>query len=283
MLRKIFSILALLIGIGILVYPHVSSYFSEKNSSIAAEEYQKKTKEMTKAEREKLWAEAEKYNENLTGSPVHDPFIPGSGIVMPENYYDVLNVDGKMATIEIPRIKVKLPVYHGTSDSVLQQAVGHLEGSSLPIGGKDRHAVLTGHTGLSHAKIFTNLVELKEEDKFYVNVLGKTLAYQVDQIKVITPDQTEELKVVEGQDHVTLLTCTPYGINSHRLLVRGVRIPYDKKEKAEIKAETGLTAEQITLLKIAALTTLIMLVLIIITWMRNRRKSVNMEDHGNGK
>lgn len=269
--KRIISILLLIAGGLVLGYPFISNYLSAKNSSYTTAAYDKKLQEMSVEGLKKLWLEAEEYNENLTGSPVHDPFIPGSGIVMPKNYYRVLDVDGIMARIEIPKISVNLPIYHGTADKVLQKAVGHLEGSTLPIGGRSRHAVITGHTGLAHAKIFTNLVELTLGDQFYIKILDKTLAYQVDQIKVIEPNQTEALKVVEGQDYVTLLTCTPYGVNSHRLLVRGKRTTYNPEEKKKIK-KAGLTKEQRVLILAATITTGVMTLLIVTVTVYRRRK-----------
>ena len=270
LINKIISFMALLCGIIALSYPHISQYLSEKNSTQAINEYTQKMKQLTVEKQEEMWKEAEEYNENLTGSPVHDPFVPGSGIVMPDNYYEVLNVGGTMAAIEIPKINVNLPIYHGTNEKVLNKAVGHMEGSALPIGGKGLHSVITGHTGLAHAKIFTDLTELVEGDCFYIKVLGRTLAYEVDQIAIINPAQTEYLKVVEGEDHVTLLTCTPYGINSHRLLVRGNRIPYDPSKKET--PNRGVTNEQQLLLWVAIITAGVVVGIIIVVEGVQKRK-----------
>ena len=172
------------------------------------------------------WAKAEEYNENLAGDPVHDPFVPGSGYALPDNYLDVLNIDGVMGRITIPKIGVDLPIYHGTDAETLEKGVGHIESTSLPIGGEYRHAVLTGHRGLPSAELFTRLDELEPGDQFYLHVLDATLAYQVDQILTVEPQELETLVAEPGQDYVTLVTCTPYGINTHRMLVRGARIPY---------------------------------------------------------
>lgn len=273
MKHKILTIFLILAGICIIAYIPVSNYLNERNSTRAVDNYDKDSSLLDEKEVEELKEAARIYNENLIGQPAHDPFIPGSGVVMPDNYYDMLNVNGTMGTVEIPKIDVKLPIYHGTSSKVLNTAVGHLEGSTLPIGGDTTHAVITGHTGLSHAKIFTDLIELEEGDKFYLKVLGETLAYEVDQIKVIEPSRTDDLKTEKGKDLVTLLTCTPYGVNSHRLLVRGHRVPYNAKEKKAIEKRTGLTKEQIALLIAALITTLIMLVLILMTIWWNRRKN----------
>ena len=151
--------------------------------------------------------------------------------------YRILNIDGSsiMGYLKIPCISINLPIYHGTSGTVLEHGIGHLATSSFPIGGKDTHAVLTGHTGLSSAKIFTDLTEMKKGDFFFIHVLDKKLAYLVDQITVVEPQDTKELQIMEGKDHVTLVTCTPYGVNDKRLLVRGVRTAYHAKEE-EIRA-----------------------------------------------
>ncbi|MFR3685009.1 MAG: class C sortase, partial [Enterococcus sp.] len=216
---------------------------------------------------EELFQQAQIYNENLLGQPAHDPFIPGSGIVMPDNYYRVLNIGGTMGQVEIPSINVKLPIYHGTKESVLRKAVGHLEGSALPIGGAGTHTVLTSHTGLTQAELFTDLTELKKDDHFYIRVLNRTLAYEVDKISVIEPDHTDALKAVKGKDYATLLTCTPYGVNSHRLLVRGKRIPYQPKKVKKKK----MTHEDRVLLKAILITSAIMLLLIGLNYLRNKR------------
>lgn len=272
MKRTIFTIVAVLIGIGAIAYPHISRYLNEKNGSYVSEKYHAQAKGLDPKLVKQMWRKAEIYNENLTGTPVHDPFIPGSGVVMPDNYYEVLNYQGKMATIEIPKIKVNLPVYHGTGEKVLQKAVGHLEGSTLPIGGKSRHSVITGHSGLSHAKMFTNLSELRQGDQFYLKVLGKTLAYEVDQLKVVEPEETHHLKVEKGKDLVTLLTCTPYGVNTHRLLVRGHRVPYDPAVKESIKSVNTMTNEQKRLIIVAIITTLAMVILNVIAYTYNKRR-----------
>lgn len=270
MKRTILVIVLLISGIGIIAYPFIGNYLNQKNASQVMDTYQKTAKKLTPEQRTEMFQQAKIYNENLLGQPAHDPFIPGSGIVMPENYYQVLNVGGTMGQIEIPSIDVKLPIYHGTKDNILRKAVGHLEGSALPIGGEGTHTVLTSHTGLTHAKLFTDLTELNKGDPFYIHVLDRTMAYEVDKISVIEPDHTEPLKAVKGEDYATLLTCTPYGVNSHRLLVRGKRVPYQPKKKAQKKK---LTTENHLLLKTVLVTSSIMLVLILLNYWRNKRKA----------
>lgn len=270
MKRKLLTLILLITGFGIIGYPHISNYLNQQNGTKTLDNYQQSVDQLSKEEKAKEWRKAEVYNENLTGQPAHDPFIPGSGIAMPQNYYKVLNIEGTMGKIEIPKIAVELPIYHGTSDKVLKKAVGHLEGSTMPVGGTGTHAVLTGHTGLTNARLFTDLTELKTGDQFYITVLEKTLAYQVDQITVIEPEQTGHLRTYKGKDYVTLMTCTPYGVNSHRLLVRGKRVPYQPSQKQKAQ-KVGLTEEQKILILTAVITSVLMLILILLTILRNRR------------
>ena len=166
----------------------------------------------------------------MSGDPVHDPFVIGSGYALPENYKEVLNVsdDGVMGYVEIPKISVYLPIYHGTSDEVLEKGVGHIQNTSVPIGGNSTHSILTGHTGLPNAELFTRLDELGIDDIFYIHVLGDVLTYKVFETKVILPDKIDELRILNGKDYVTLVTCTPYGVNSHRLLVKAERVEYEE-------------------------------------------------------
>ena len=210
-------------GAAVFLYPVVSNYLAEKNQTRVIQNYQESVSELDEAEITEQWRIAEEYNENLAGDPVHDPFVPGSGYALPDNYLDVLNVDGVMGYIEIPKIEVDLPIYHGTSEETLEKGVGHMESTTLPIGGTDRHCVLTGHRGLPSAELFTNLNLLEIGDYFYIRLLDQTLAYEVERIETVEPDELELLTVEPGKDLVTLITCTPYGVNTHRLLVTGAR------------------------------------------------------------
>ena len=270
MKRVILIILLLTAGIGIISFPFIGNYLNQKNATQVMEKYQKTADELTPEQIAELFQQAQIYNENLLGQPAHDPFLPGSGIVMPDNYYRVLAVGGTMGQIEIPSIDVNLPIYHGTKDNVLRKAVGHLEGSALPIGGEGTHTVLTSHTGLTNAKLFTDLTELKKGDYFYIHVLDRTMACEVDKISIIKPEQTEKLKAVKGKDYATLLTCTPYGVNSHRLLVRGKRVPYQPQKKMKKKK---MTTENHLLLKAVLITSGIMLLLILLNYWRNKRRA----------
>ena len=213
----------LLVGVGLLLYPTVSNLYNQVGASYAVKGYEDHTQEMTQEERDRLLGEAEEYNAGLleraqafrAGEP-HDP-----------TYASLLDTqgDGMIGFLTIDKIGVQLPVYHGTSDEVLAKSIGHLEGSSLPVGGPSTHAVLSGHRGLPSATLFTDLDRMEEGDKFVLTVVGRKMTYQVDSIKVVEPDQVEALAIVPGEDRVTLLTCTPYAVNTQRLLVSGIRVP----------------------------------------------------------
>lgn len=219
-------------GAGIFLYPAVSNFLAERAQTNVIRSYQAAVDESNRQKLEEEWQKAEEYNENLAGDPVHDPFVMGSGYVLPDNYEEVLNLngDGVMGYLEIPRIDVELPIYHGTSEEVLEKGAGHLEATALPIGGKNRHPVISAHRGLPSAELFTRLDEMEIGDWFYLSVLDETLAYEVDKITVIEPEKLEFLTPEENRDLLTLLTCTPYGVNTHRLLVRGTRVPYEETE-----------------------------------------------------
>jgi len=215
--------LIFIVGAGVFLFPTVSNYFAEKNCSRISDEYESAVYKLNEDILVREKQRATEYNEALLGDPVRDPFLEGSGMALPPDYLDVLNVSGAMATIEIPKIQVKLPIYHGTSKAVLDAGVGHVQQTALPIGGVGSHSVLTAHTGHSRAMLFTDLDKLVLGDIFIIYVLTETLYYEVDDITVIVPDEISMLEPIEGKDCITLVTCTPYGVNSHRLLVRGVR------------------------------------------------------------
>lgn len=222
------SLLLFAAGAGIFLYPVVSNLLAEYRHENVINTYQARVEESDAQDLEAAWEAARVYNDNLTGDPVHDPFVLGSGYVLPDNYLEVLNLggDGVMGYLEIPKIDSSLPIYHGTSEEVLREGIGHLEMSTLPIGGENRHAVLSAHRGLPSAELFTRLDEMEIGDQFYIHVLNEVLAYEVSAINVIEPEDLALLKTEEGQDLVTLVTCTPYAVNTHRLLVTGHRVPY---------------------------------------------------------
>lgn len=221
--RRALMTACLLAGIALLLYPVVGTYLNERSFNDAVSHYEEAVRTLPDDERERMLAEARAYNDSLRGDLVRDPFVPNSGYAVPGNYDDVLDVDGTglMGTVSIPSIGLALPVYHGTSDDVLAHGVGHIPQTSLPVGGAGTHAVLTGHTGLPTARLFTDLERLKEGDVFVIEVLGERRAYAVDDVRVVESDDVSSIRVDGEREYVTLLTCTPYGVNSHRLLVRG--------------------------------------------------------------
>ncbi|MFR3686131.1 MAG: class C sortase [Enterococcus sp.] len=235
---KIYKILfpiLVFIGIGLLSYPFISNFFSGIQEEKVISEYEKNFDKYSKEDSEREISLARAYNDSISGEKIKDPFIQNSGASIPDNYMSILNFDGVMATIEIPKIKVRLPIYHGTSEKVLQKGAGHLVQSSFPVGGESSHAVISAHRGLPNAKFFTDIVKLKKKDRFFINVMNETLCYEIDQIKKVEPNETEDLLPIINEDYVTLVTCVPYGVNSHRLLVRGKRAPYSKKHSEEVK------------------------------------------------
>lgn len=230
--RKIIRALLVLIGIGILVYPSVSQYLHNKNMSRVIASYNDDVSRIEKSQIDKLFQEAQAYNKMLASSGGEKITFPDGRPVTRESYEKVLNVNGNgmMGYISIPKLNETNCIFHGTDESVLQSGVGHLKNTSLPAGGESSHSVLMGHRGLPSADLFTDLDQLVIGDCFYIKILDRTLCYTVDNISVVLPDKMDELSIEKGKDYVTLVTCTPYGVNSHRLLVRGVRTPFDEKE-----------------------------------------------------
>lgn len=233
--EKIVPFLIVIFGLILLAYPFISNYVFEKSASSKVHSYEQKADTMDQGKINRMFQEAKKYNDDLRKSLVQmtDPFKLKQKNGENLEYQKILDIDGNgiMGYVKIPCISVELPVYHGTSAEVLEHGVGHLATSSFPIGGKSTHSVLTGHTGLSSARLFTDLTQMKEGDLFFIHVLDRDLAYKVDQIVVVKPEDTTKLQIVQGKDYVTLVTCTPYGVNDHRLLVRGVRTRYEKKQE----------------------------------------------------
>lgn len=232
MKRNVVGAIALLvIGVLIMAYPVISTQYNNYHQRKFAQQYVHQVTEIDSTEADEIFERAQKYNQNITGVPVLDPWLlkaaadPGSKAY--KEYAQQLNRTEIMARLRVPRVDIDLPVYRGTTDDVLAHGVGHLYGTAVPVGGEGTHSVLTGHTGLATATLFDHLVDVVDGDVFYIDVVGKTLAYKVNQIKIIDPDEVSDLTKVEGKDYVTLLTCYPYAVNSHRLIVRGERIPYD--------------------------------------------------------
>ena len=210
------------VGLCVLLYPTISDFWNEKRQSQAIVNYDDLIVDLTPEDYSAHFEKADAYNQKIRNMSF--PFLNYKNIA--EEYYDILDVngDGMMGYITIEKIKVQLPIYHGTSDKVLNTAVGHVEGSTLPVGGKSTHTVLSAHRGLPSAKLFTNLDKVEVGDIFTIRILDRTITYQVDQILIVLPHETDDLNIVAGEDYCTLVTCTPYGINTHRMLVRGTRI-----------------------------------------------------------
>lgn len=215
-----------LIGLSLLLYPAVSQWVNDRFQSTVCAAYADAVEKLEDADAQKELNRAEDYNKNLAQSVelLDDPFTQSDSL---ENTsYDTLlnaTAEGVMAYLEIPAIDVLLPIYHGVGITELSKGIGHLPETSLPVGGKSTHCVLAGHSGMSNARLLTDLPKLKEGDVFYIHVYNRTLTYTVDQIKTVLPTDTSDLPITPGEDYVTLVTCTPYGVNSHRLLVRGTR------------------------------------------------------------
>lgn len=228
--------LIFLTGLSVLLYPAVSNYINNLHATQAIVNYDSTIGTLAEEDYTKELQAAAAYNQYLADFPDLSSAAAAEDRREDSPYEELLNVVGTgiMGSIRIPAIKVNLPVYHGTDEGVLQTAAGHYIGSSLPIGGESTHAILTGHRGLPSARLFTDLDRLEEGDVFYLKILGEILEYQVDQIQIVLPEEVDGLSIVRGEDYVTLVTCTPYGINSHRMLIRGTRIPYDGNYEEEV-------------------------------------------------
>lgn len=245
-LKTIFAILMFATGVGIAAYPIVSNILYERNATQVVESYDDAVEEMDKEEIDAAKEAARKYNEQLKSAIVQDE--NGEGDQAGESYVDLSGVGESIGYITIPKIDLELPIYEGSSADVLQKGIGHMEQSSYPIGGEGTHSVLTGHRGLPDAELFTHLDKMEIGDRFYLHVLDEILAYRVDQIKVVEPNETGDLDIIPGKDYCTLVTCTPYSINTHRLLVRGVRTEYNGELESDVQyqeLQTGTLARRL--------------------------------------
>ena len=273
----IILILIFLVGLSVMLYPTISDYVNQKNQSRAVASYSEEVENLSDVDYQAYFDAADDYNRRLAETP--DAFYRPEEV---SGYTDTLDVSGTgiMGYITIPKIGVELPVYHGTSDGVLQVAAGHLEGSSLPVGGAGTHAVISAHRGLPSAKLFTNLDELEVGDTFTITVLDRVLTYEVDQISIVLPTETDLLQPVEGKDYVTLMTCTPYGINTHRLLVRGKRIENAENQKHIRVTADALRIEPIIVAPALAVPMLlVMLVVMLAVPHLRKRKNQREENH----
>ena len=268
----ILIVLILLVGICLLIYPSFSNWWNSLHQSRAVSSYISTVSNMTNDEYIQMWKDARAYNEELTREEELRFKLTDEET---ERYNSLLDVSGTgiMGYVDVPKINVTLPIYHGTDDSVLQIAIGHITGTSLPVGGPGSHCVISGHRGLSSARLFTDLTKVEIGDTFSLHVLDNILTYEVDQILTVLPDEVDALKREPGKDYCTLVTCTPYGINSHRLLVRGHRVEDDHDETIHI-ATDALPVNKLLIAACVALPLIIiiLIVLLIIHIVRGKKR-----------
>ena len=275
-ISELLILLVFLAGLGVLGYPTVSDLWNRYRNSQLISGYSRTVGDMDHSEYEAIFREAQEYNRKHHINEIKDTFQEeGKDYVLTHPYDQLLNPtnDGLMGYISIPKIHIELAVYHGTGADVLEKGVGHVEGTSLPVGGEGTHTVLAGHRGLPNAKLFTDLDQMEEGDLIFLHVLDQILAYRVDQILTVLPDELDALAIEEDKDYMTLLTCTPYGVNTHRLLVRGVRTDYE--ETAEEDSSGMMIAESMvndprTLLLLAGIA--VFLIILIFMLKGNRKK-----------
>lgn len=271
-LSTVILVLVFLAGLGLVMYPTVSDLVNKAHQSVAIDDYEKKISNMTKDDFHKILEDARSYNHTITTNefPRNESDLEGN-----DEYKAAVNPSGNgmIGYLKIDSIKLRIPIYHTTKESVLQKAVGHIPTTSLPVGGKGTHAVLTGHRGLPSARLFTDLDKVRIGDIFYIYVLDDILAYKVDLIKTVLPAQVNDLQIVPGKDYVTLVTCTPYGINTHRLIVRGERVPYEEavEQQKSVEPVVGkLPQEQIAVLAVAPVLVLLLIIILILKKKKRR-------------
>lgn len=229
-LTTIFSMILIFAGISLALYPTISNILAQKHASQAIAEYNDEIRDMDEEKIDAVKEAMQQYNEQLGNAVTQDAIGEQQ---TGTSHVDMLDIGDVIGYLTVPVINVNLPIYKGTSQDVLAKGVGYVPETSFPLGGESTHSVLTGHRGLPDAKLFTDMDKVQKKDQFYIHVLDEVLAYEVDQIKVVDPEDTSDLDIVEGKDYVTLVTCTPYAVNTHRLLVRGHRVPYTGEEKAK--------------------------------------------------
>ena len=266
----ILLVLIFFVGLAVMLYPTISDYINQRNQTRVVNSYAQQVDGLSDADYTAYFDAADVFNQEIAADP--DALYHADHFSTYSTTLDVTDT-GIMGYITIPRIGVELPIYHGTSDGVLQIAAGHLEGTSLPVGGASTHAVISAHRGLPSAKLFTNLDQLEVGDTFTITVLDRVLTYEVDKISIVLPTETDELKIAEGKDYVTLMTCTPYGINTHRLLVRGRRVETpDQYKHLRVTAE-ALKIEPIIVAPIMALPMLLILLIGMLLSTRKPKKT----------
>lgn len=261
-ITTIVLVLILLVGLSLLLYPSVSDYWNSFHSSRAISAYAEDVANLDEAQYEEMWSAARAYNRALAERSTNFALSDAQK----EEYEKLLDISGVgiMGYLEIPELNMSLPIYHGTEESVLQIAAGHLEWSSLPVGGESSHCVISGHRGLPSAKLFTDLDKLQEGDVFVLRVLDEVLTYEVDQIRVVEPSQVSDLEIVEGSDLCTLVTCTPYGINTHRLLVRGHQIENIQESQTIRVTSDAMQIEPLIVAPIVATPVLLLLLVLLL-------------------
>ncbi|MBE5830934.1 MAG: class C sortase [Butyrivibrio sp.] len=268
----VFSII-FLVGICIFLYPSVSNYINSRHQSKAISNYEEALAAISEEDYSKFWAEANAYNEELAQKPLNFTLTDEEL----ERYYSIMDPTGTgiIGYIEIENIGVNLPIYHGTEETVLQVGIGHLEGTSFPTGEKSTHTVLSGHRGLPSSKLFSDLDQMIVGDTFLLHILDQTFAYQVDQINIVLPEETNELAIVNNKEYVTLVTCTPYGVNTHRLLVRAKRVDYSEETKLIVPADATRYSAMVVAPFIGGPVILIAFILYLIftsKWFKNRKQ-----------
>lgn len=262
-------LLIFLLGLAVLLYPQISRIYYTIDSNNQARQFDSDKSQLDKADIDRRIKLAEAFNASLHDVSLKDPYSDEEKSAGRAEYARMLELHEQMGHVEIPRIHVDLPIYAGTNEESISRGSGHLEGTSLPVGGIDTHTVLTSHSGLPSAKLFSDLPKVKKGDVFYIHNIKEILAYKVDQIKTIEPDDFSQLLIVPGKDYATLLTCTPIGINTHRLIVRGHRIPYVAKAHHKAQAENS----NWYLYLIIGLCLLILLLILAWLWYRRRKKA----------
>ena len=271
MFRRVFvPALIILAGISVLLYPVVSTQWNNYIQRKVVEDYSSQIQNLPKEQLNAAIEEAHKYNASSIGGPILDPWLSrvSEDNLDYQHYLEQLSGLPAMSQVSIPSIESSLPVYHGTTEEVLQKGLGHLYGTSLPVGGEGTHSVITGHTGLTTSTMWDNLIDMKEGDAVYVNTFGQKMKYQVTSTEVVLPHETESLAQQPDKDLITLITCTPYGVNSHRLLVHAERVPLDPEDEAAFDQKNGILQWWMWALLIVA----VLAIAFLIHWIRKERR-----------
>lgn len=269
-IKNLLALIILIIGLGLILFPTISNCINSSRHHKTIIQYKENIKKIDDMEYNKILDDAREYNELLFNSNIKlDEYKSGKDLT----YTKLLNINstGIMGYIEIPKIKIVLPIYHGTSEEVLKKGVGHLEGSSLPVGGENTHSIISGHSGLPTSKLFTDITKLKIGDTFTIRVLNETLTYKIDQIETVKPNEFELLEIEKGKDYCTLVTCTPYGINTHRLLIRGHRIETSENENNAELIDKLEKENNFILITITVIISLLIISLLILKIFKRKR------------